>query len=167
MMPTPTTAFAAMTPAPASTDPIYVHPGRVTAQAAADQYTTIVGSGAVVCLWDPLGNVGGMAHFLLPECGNAPAATRFGDVALASLLNDLSKLGSEPRRLRAAVFGGSAPPLTSEAGHLGDRNIESALAFLRKHAIPILQRDVGGLGARKILFSARQGRAEVSRIGPA
>ncbi len=153
--------FIAPEPAPGS--PVYVHPGRTAATAGRDQFTTVVGSGAAVCVYDPARGVGGMAHFLLPEAGGAPPATRYGDVAMKLLLDELGKLGG--RSYRATLYGGSAPPISSESGHLGDRNVEAALGFLAVRGIPILERDVGGTGARKIVFDVAEGHVEVTRVG--
>jgi chemotaxis protein CheD len=155
-------ARSAATPDGART-PVYVHPGRIAATAGADSFTTVVGSGAAVCVWDPAHRVGGMAHFLLPESGSAPAAPRYGDVALKALLEQLAALGG--RSYRATVHGGSAPPIVSESGHLGDRNVAAALAFLSLRGIMVVSRDVGGAGARKLVFDPAQGVVQVARVG--
>jgi chemotaxis protein CheD len=163
MTPQPMTySMLSTTPAP---DPAYVPPGRLLASRDPQPMTTIVSSGAVVCVWDPVSAVGGMAHFLLPEKGNAPAAPRFGDVALETLVAELVKLGAPERRLRARVFGGSAPPIATEGRHLGDRNIEAALSFLQARLVPVIEQQAGGASARKILFTPRTGVVEVTRIG--
>lgn len=146
-------------------EPAYVPPGRLLTVPDARPMTTIVSSGACVCVWDPVSGIGGMAHFLLPEAGNAPPAPRFGDVALAALVAELVKLGAPERRLRAKVFGGSAPPIVTEGGHLGDRNIEAALALLKSRFVPVMEKDAGGANARKVVFSPKAGTAEVTRIG--
>jgi chemotaxis protein CheD len=127
--------------------------------------TTIVSTGATVCLWDVVTGAGGMAHFLLPEAGSAPPATRFGDVALRTLVDELGKLGAPEKRLRARVFGGSAPPIATSGGHLGDRNIEAALAFLKARFVPVLENQAGGNNARKIVFQPNTGQATVAKIG--
>jgi chemotaxis protein CheD len=143
----------------------YVPPGRLLATDAPKPLTTIVSTGAVVCIWDPVSGVGGMAHFLLPESGSAPPAPRFGDIALRTLIDDLVKLGAPERRLRAKVYGGSAPPLVTQGGHLGDHNIEKALAFLKSRFVPVIENDSGGARARKIVFDPKAGTSAVSRIG--
>jgi chemotaxis protein CheD len=158
----PTCAAVLAQPTP---EPTYVPPGRFLAVAHSRPLTTIASTGGVVCLWDPVTGVGGMAHFLLPSSGTAPAATRFGDVAVAALVDDLVKLGASERRLRAKLFGGSAPPLVTNGGHLGDHNVEAALALLAHRQVPVLERDTGGATARKILFCPKAGTAEVTRIG--
>ena len=161
------------TPRPASTtlpgdtsvEPAYVPPGRLLASRDPRPMTTIVSTGAVVCVWDPISGAGGMAHFLLPESGTAPPALRFGDVALRSLVEELVKLGASEARLRARIFGGSAPPIVTEGGHLGDRNVEAARGFLASRIIAIWEADVGGGSARKVVFSPGHGGASVSRVG--
>jgi chemotaxis protein CheD len=150
---------------PTPADVAYVPPGRLLAATDGKPLTTIVSTGAVVCVWDPHSGVGGMAHFLLPESGSAPPAPRFGDVALRTLLEQAAKLGAPERRLRARVFGGSAPPMKTEGGHLGDHNIEAAAAFLKARLVPVLQTESGGASARKIVFDPKSGTAEVTRIG--
>lgn len=152
-------------PTPVQAEPTYVPPGRLLSNADGKPFTTIVSSGAAVCLWDPVTGVGGMTHFLLPEAGSAPPAPRFGDVALRTLVAELVKLGAPDRRLRARIYGGSAPPILNERGHLGERNIEAALAFLKTHFIPVLENDAGGAGARKIVFAPKTGTVQVTRLG--
>ncbi|HSM94026.1 MAG TPA: chemotaxis protein CheD [Anaeromyxobacteraceae bacterium] len=142
----------------------YVHPGRLVATAGAGEFTTVVGSGVVVCAWDPIANVAGMAHFLLPDKGNAPPAPRFGDVAMKQLLEELQRLGAQGFRLRAAVYGGSAPPIAAESGHLGERNVEAAKVFLATHGIAIVAKDVGGAGGRKVTFGGATGKVELVRL---
>ena len=87
-----------------------------------------------------------------------------GDVALAQLLDELEKMGGTRARLRASVFGGSAPPIAAESGHLGERNVQQAIGFLAAHAIPIQQRDLGGTGGRKVVFAPAAGTAAVVRL---
>jgi chemotaxis protein CheD len=160
--PAPWTPAHAPSPREAQT---YVHPGRTFATGEATSLVTVVGSGVVVCLWDSAHRVGGLAHFLLPEVGTAPSAPRYGDVALNALMGELLGLGATPHGLRARLYGGSAPPISSESGHLGDRNVAAAQAFLQANGIPLLDRDVGGTGGRKVIFDPRAGIATVTRIG--
>ena len=156
-----TTPVAAVSAASLSA---YVHPGRQLAGPATGDFTTVVGSGVAVCVWDPIANVAGMTHFLLPEKGNAPPAPRFGDVGMSQVVDELKRLGGQAVRLRAAVFGGSAPPIAAESGHLGERNVAAAMTFLAAHGIAVVQKDVGGAGGRKIIFLPATGQATVVRL---
>jgi chemotaxis protein CheD len=144
---------------------VYVHPGRTLACGLPQTLTTVVGSGVAVCLWDPGRRLGGLAHFLLPEVGSAPPAQRYGDVAMRTLVDELTSLGANALALRARVYGGSAPPITTERGHLGDRNVAAALAFLAGRNIPVLEREVGGAVARKVVFTPATGAAELTLLG--
>ncbi len=161
---TPAPFAPGLTP-PQST--LHVHPGRTVTSTDGASLVTIVGSGAVVCVWDPVRGVGGMSHFLLPEAGNAPRVTRFGDVALKSLLSELVSRGADARRLRARVYGGSAPPISDGMNHLGVRNISQAISFLTSKSVPVVDREVGGSSARKVVFNPAQGTAQVSQISAA
>lgn len=168
MLLTPNERTPTVTPPNASApavEPSYVPPGRLLAARDGKPMTTIVSTGACVCVWDPTTGAGGMAHFLLPEAGNAPPAPRFGDVALRSLFEELAKLGAPEKRLRARVFGGSAPPIATQGAHLGDRNIDAALAFLKSRLVPIVDKDSGGGQARKIVFTPAGGAVSVTRLG--
>ncbi len=158
----------AFTPVPGlpSVEPVYVPPGRLLSTREPRPLTTIVSTGAVVCLWDPVSGYGGLCHFLLPESGTAPPAPRFGDSALRILVDELVKLGAVERRLRAHLFGGSAPPVTTEAGHLGDHNVQAARAWLGAHSIAIWHAETGGTTARKVLFSPASGSATAKIITP-
>lgn len=142
----------------------YVHPGRLVAGRGVPDFTSVVGSGVIVCVWDPVANAAGMAHFLLPEKGNAPPAPRFGDVALKQLFDEMERLGAHKAHMRAAVFGGSAPPIAAESGHLGERNVHAALTFLAANGVAVLQKDVGGAGGRKVVFAPAAGTAAVVRL---
>ena len=170
MLLTPTEKMPAYTPALPMEVPeveaVYVPPGRLLAARDGKPMTTIVSSGAVVCIWDAISGIGGMVHFLLPEAGTAPPATRFGDVALRALVDELVKLGTSEKRLRARVVGGSAPPIATTGGHLGDRNIEAANAFLKARLIPVIEHQVGGNAARKVLFTPSSGATTVTKISP-
>lgn len=155
---------AAPTPAAAAQPSAYVHPGRLVTAKGPGEFTTVAGSGVVVCIWDAVANVAGMTHFLLPEKGSAPPAPRFGDVAMKQLVDELAKLGANRLRLRACVFGGSAPPIAAGSGHLGEKNVQAATTFLAANAIQVLQQDVGGSGGRKVVFLPAAGKADVVRL---
>ncbi|MGH7767165.1 MAG: chemotaxis protein CheD, partial [Candidatus Binatia bacterium] len=94
---------------------VSIHIGGVFASRDPTVVRTVLGSCVSACLFDPLTNVGGMNHFMLPDGepdGDQP--TRYGINAMEVLINEIMKLGGERRRLRAKVFG---------AGHV--LNIES------------------------------------------
>ena len=74
----------------------YLHPGQLFVSANSYAVTTILGSCVAVCLWDPVTQIGGINHFLLPTfSGEGIASPRFGNFAIKELLDQLAQLGSQ------------------------------------------------------------------------
>lgn len=140
----------------------FLYPGQIFATREAITISTILGSCAAVCLWDPLKKIGGMNHYLLPE-GPADGANRlrYGSVANGALLKEVLELGAALKDLQARIFGGAsayaADPLTA----LGARNVELAEQFLREAKIPVMVKDVSGKHGRKLMFNVGSGATDV------
>ena len=115
-----------------------------------------------------------MNHFLLPgevKPGQAlfGAASLYGMYAIDVLVNELMKLGTERKRLRAKVFGGAAMLTFSGSGpsSVSESNIAFAFEYLNKEGIPVLASDVGGRVARKIWLFPETGQVLLRRLGMA
>lgn len=125
--------------------------------------TTILGSCVAACLWDPVANVGGMNHFLLPGDGHGkqPAssvdAQRYGVNLMELLLNDLFRHGAIKSRLKAKLFGGAA--IVKGLTDIGALNVTFAEKFLREEGIELVGGSVGGVYGRRIQFWPVGGRA--------
>jgi chemotaxis protein CheD len=127
--------------------------------------STILGSCVAVCLWDKRQKLGGMNHFILPRSGSAPPSLRYGDVAVASLLRELERLGTRPEDIRAKLFGGAAVlPFGSQAETVGTQNVSVALEALRCHGIPVLARRTGGQRGLYLRFHTAFGRVMVREL---
>jgi chemotaxis protein CheD len=147
----------------------YLAPGQLLATAEPVTVRTVLGSCVAVCLYDPLLRVGGMNHFLLPESrGGGEASFRYGDAAMEGLWRELARLGAGALGLRARVFGG-ARVLSgiSDLMHLGERNVECALAWLGERRVPVVERHVLGSRARRIEFCVQDGAARIRLLGAA
>jgi chemotaxis protein CheD len=120
--------------------------------------TTVLGSCVAACLHDPLANVGGMNHFLLPE-GDPDdlGALRYGAYAMELLVNGLLTLGARREMLRAKLFGGAR--LSAGLIDVGHHNIVFARKYLRREGIRYSGGSTGGTLARKIQFWPHSGRA--------
>ncbi|WP_343078858.1 chemotaxis protein CheD [Ostreiculturibacter nitratireducens] len=126
--------------------------------------TTILGSCVATCLHDPGARVGGMNHFLLPDCcvdGLHPAS--FGVNAMELLINALIKEGAVRSRLQAKVFGGAR--MIAGLSDIGTRNANFVLDFLRCEDIPCVAHSLGGALARRIMFWPGDGRARQRLLG--
>ena len=155
-------------PGPAAAGPrLYLHAGQIHASAEPCRVTTILGSCVAVCVWEPRAQIGGVNHFLLPYCaGNGLSTPRFGNVAVASLIEKLLALGARKGSLQAKVFGGACviEAFRGSARHLGEKNVEMALSALGEAGIPVVARDVGGQRGRKLVFDTGGGAAWVRRL---
>ena len=122
-------------------------------------FTAIIGSCVVVCLYDPVARVGGMAHILFPG-GEAYGQneTRFGHPALSELITQISALGGAVERLQAKVFGGAK--LHDGSRDIGKRNADFAIGYLAQRGILLTQRCVGGDRVRRVCFSTIDGICE-------
>jgi chemotaxis protein CheD len=144
---------------------LYLHPGRVAAFAGQGRITTVLGSCVAVCVFDVRGGLGGMNHFVLPH--DAASSLRLAGPALDALLAALDALGAQRPALRAKLFGGAWPTSVYAAQPpLGLLNVRAARAALDRHAIPLLEEDVGEIYGRKLVFDTDGGAATVSRLGP-
>ncbi len=149
-------------------DVAVLHPGEYFSTDEDIIISTVLGSCIAVALYDPVVNLGGLNHFMLPgELHSrrffAEESGRYGMFAMELLINDMLKAGARKNRLVAKVFGGGHV-LDNTSGRIPESNILFARDFLETEAIPILSHDVGGTSARKILFFAATARVLVKRF---
>lgn len=133
--------------------------------------TTVLGSCVSACIRDPVGNIGGMNHFLLPLKTNETwtkkteldsLATRYGNFAMENMINDILKYGGQKNRLEVKLFGGSR--IISNMSDVGKSNIDFVRAFLILEEIPLNAEDLGGINPRKVLYNPITGKVRVKKI---
>jgi chemotaxis protein CheD len=152
-------------PTPRTGD-VYLPPGLLHAGAAPCVIRTVLGSCVAVCLWAPRLSVGGMNHYMLPRGAEPEASPRFGETALVLLLARLHALGARTSELEARVYGGArVVPALKTVAHLGEDNVVVARRWLGLEHIPIVDEDVLGATARRVLFDVATGHAHVTRLG--
>ncbi|MFG6488706.1 chemotaxis protein CheD [Roseateles sp. BYS78W] len=126
--------------------------------------STLLGSCVSIVLWQPQRRLGAMSHFVLAD-GPSPSPDRalngrYGNEALALMLDNLRALGVAPGDCQAKVFGGGAmfgnnPQVLLP--DVGRKNGEAARELLQRHGIPIVSESLFGGGHRQIIFSIRTG----------
>ena len=130
-----------------------------------------LGSCVAIMLHDPRACAGAMAHILLPSTSLARDVTNpatFPETAVPLLVQRLSALGAEPRRLIAKLAGGASmftQLMTPGAVQMGERNIGAARNVLRRAGIPLAGEAVGGTAGRSVRFSVADGRVEIRSVG--
>ena len=137
---------------------IFLSPGEVVSAAEPSLITTVLGSCVAVTLWDKDRQVGGVNHFVLPRGGDT---TRYGDAAMAELLDGVVARGAHLRSLEAKVFGGAAVLPVGGQGSVGAANVAFALGELSRRGIPIAGRRTGGERGRLLMFNTETGEAFV------
>jgi chemotaxis protein CheD len=153
---------------------VKILPGEYYVTRCDEAISTVLGSCISACVRDPVKNVGGMNHFMLPEDASTgpnnwldPAiglATRYGSYAMESLVNDLLKLGATRERLEIKVFGGGR--VLSGMTDVGARNIDFVRSYIQLEGYRIAAEDLGGTQPRKVVYFPASGRVKMRRLRP-
>ncbi len=145
---------------------IFLHSGMLFVRRGDFRIVTILGSCVSVCLWDPEMKMGGINHYLLPLWnGEGLPSPRYGNIAIAKLIEQMLSNGSKKRNLKAKLFGGSSiAKNTRGLLSVGKRNIILAVDVLKDMGIPIISSDIGGTNGRKIIFHTESGTILLKKI---
>jgi chemotaxis protein CheD len=133
---------------------------------------TVLGSCVSACVRDRKLGIGGMNHFMLPQdhSGGGAAwggrsdasATRYGNVAMERLVQEILALGGHREDLEFKVMGGGN--VLDMALEVGTRNVQFARDYLKHEGFHIAAEDLGGKFARKLYYSPKSGNARVKRM---
>lgn len=122
--------------------------------------TSGLGSCIGVALIDPVAEVAGLVHVMLPkaeemEDGNA---AKFADTGTELLVEEMERAGADRNGIEAKIAGGSDMLDFSESGSsIGVRNAEQVRATLEEYDIPIVGEDVGGDHGRSLRLETSSG----------
>jgi len=144
----------------------YLYPSNIFASREIYYITTLLGSCVAVCLYDRRQQFGGMNHFMLPFWnGNGLASPKYGNIAIAHLVQKMENLGSNRADLVAKIFGGaSVLDINTTLFNVGERNAEQAMAELNNLGVKIIASSVKGEKARKIIFNTFTGEVRQKYI---
>ncbi len=133
---------------------------------------TVLGSCISACIHDPRTATGGMNHFMLPIAGvnglgpwhaaDTNSATRYGNVAMERLINDLLRNGSRRQDLVVKIFGGAH--ISEGMSDVGRRNIAFVNDYINTEGLTLLAQDVGSVEPRKVVFYPRSGKVLMKRL---
>ena len=140
---------------------IFLSPGEVVCAAEPTLITTVLGSCVAVTLWDSRRHIGAVNHFVLPPGKSPHDSARYGDLAMAELLQGVEGLGAKAGDLRAKIFGGANVLSAAAQDSVGAANVRFALEELERRGIRVVARRVGGQRGRLLVFNTETGEALV------
>lgn len=147
---------------------VKIHIGQLHVSRSPVEINTLLGSCVSVCLYDPVVQIGGMNHILLPgkaDLDHFDRSARYGINAMEILINRLLKEGAQRRNLRAKVFGGAHILRSVEEFHSpGSRNLQFVFRFLEIEQFPVVNMDIGGHNARKVFFRTDNGDVRLKKV---
>lgn len=133
---------------------------------------TVLGSCVSACVRERRLGIGGMNHFMLPlDRSNgksawtdvdASSATRYGNVAMERLINDILKLGGQRANLEFKVIGGGK--VLDMALDVGAGNAAFVRDYLQTEGFIVSAEDLGDRFARKVYYSPMTGKVRVKRL---
>jgi len=129
--------------------------------------THALGSCIAVCVWDPVAQVGGLLHFLLPESkiNLARAQTQpatYADTGVPLLLQEAFTRGALSSRTLVHLIGGAGIAGGGGTFNVGKRNLLAARNLLWRHKLLIKGEEVGGTVARTVHMDVGPGRIRIT-----
>ena len=132
--------------------------------------TYALGSCIGLCFHDPRLRLGALLHIMLPlnmETGRTHPL-KYADTGIKETLKQLEAKGASRARMTVKIAGGAKMFEVSGGsglGNIGQRNIESVHAILKRENIRLLAEDVGGKVARTLLFDVGSGQGCIRSYG--
>lgn len=145
----------------------YLLPGNLFAHRDPYMVSTVLGSCISIILLDQINRVSGINHYMLPLWnGEGLPTPKYGNIAIAKLIEKMISLGADKKNMKAKVFGGSTLHGNPKGLlDIGNRNIEISRDYLYAEDIPILVSDVGGNRGRKLIFNMATGGVKIKMLG--
>ena len=139
-----------------------------------DGITTLgLGSCVGIAIRDPITKIGGLAHVMLPDSTAIKQNNniyKFADTGIVELVRLMELEGAKKSRMVAKIAGGAqmfAFQNKTDLVRVGDRNVESSKATLKKLGIPILAEDTGENYGRTVIFYPETGDFVIRAVGKA
>jgi chemotaxis protein CheD len=143
----------------------FLNPGELIFSKKPIVIKTVLGSCVAVCLHDKANKFGGMCHYLLPEANGNEVSTKYGNIAIQTLINKFLNAGSDPKNMEAFIIGGAFIIFSErEIFFIGDRNADIAAQILKKHQIAIRSVNTGGEHGKKVVLNSYTNQCVVQSL---
>ncbi len=128
-----------------------------------------LGSCIGICAIDPITNVAGCAHIMLPESfADKPVdkPAKFANTGIPELIGMMERLGAERSRIVVAIAGGAqvfkfGSDCATSKHDIGARNVSAVTEALNRYGLEPKGSDVGGSNGRTVTFTVETGIATV------
>ena len=125
--------------------------------------TYALGSCIAVVMYDPVARIGGLLHYLLPDCSMDTTRGRenpflYADSGIPELLNRCIQLGAQKRRIVVYAAGGASVLNDGGLFNIGHRNHVSLRKALWKAGLLIQAEAVGGNVSRSVRLEVGTGK---------
>ena len=137
-----------------------------------DILTTLgLGSCIGIALWDPVTQIGGLAHVMLPDSTkirNNSNIAKFADTGIAELVRQMEASGVPRKRMVAKIAGGARMFEVSgstSVGNIGEKNAVASKQKLKELGIPILAEDTGLNYGRTVELNCANGDYVIKAVG--
>ncbi len=132
--------------------------------------THALGSCLGLMVYDPVAQVGGLLHAMLPLSSINPQKARanpfmFVDTGVPVLFKTLYSMGGRKSRLIVKAAGCGRPLGNDEMFKIGERNYTVLKKLLWKNNVLLESQDVGGAASRTVHFDLSTGRTTISSGG--
>lgn len=130
-----------------------------------------LGSCVGIAIRDKVTKKGGLVHIMLPDSTQVKSNTsiaKFADTGIPELVRKLEAAGCSKRNMEAKIAGGAqmfAFQNKTELLGIGQRNVDSSKAALKKLGIPLLAEDCGANYGRTVEFDPASGDYEIRAVG--
>lgn len=131
-----------------------------------------LGSCVGIALRDPVLQIGGLVHIMLPDStamrGNNSVLEKFADTGIEELVRQLVAMGANRNRLVAKIAGGATMfqvQSRNEMMKIGERNVEATIKKLDAMNIKILAQDTGANYGRTVTFFPETGEFHIRAVG--
>jgi len=134
---------------------------------------TLLGSCIAMVLWHPILKIGGMCHFVLPEChghglGSGDLNGRYAIDAMELFRRAARSENTRLKEYQGMIYGGGnvvAALACPDNDSIGMRNASTAMDLLTQEKVAIMIVDVGETWSRRISFDIASGEVAVKRQG--
>jgi chemotaxis protein CheD len=130
-----------------------------------------IGSGIGMTIHDPVGGVGGILNFILPNStdadgtDSAKAPFMFADTGISAFLKALFERGARAENLKVVIAGGARIMDQTGGFNIGQKNLEALKISLADYDVKIHHEAVGGIQSRTISLEIGSGASIIKTFG--